>query len=541
MKTKHDFQQAIADAIADYPVAAQLYQARDPRLLAQLDAMAAMLGMLSGEMDVQSMESFTKARDVTVLADASVKGILPFGDATLAKIKVENASAAAFPVATGRRIQDTQGRAYVVTTGATIPAGDFDFVEASQQSESSFTHVVSASQPFYQIPIPTRAAGKYVTEIRVRNTLYDFTYTAEFVNVDIGDRVFHLESDETRALFVQFGASAIAGYQPSVGEEFTVTVIETEGAIELAAGSQFAFEYSASLFENGATLTLDSILSPGAAAMDVATMREVTNYPSIYDGSAVYLGNFDFLIRRHLSPLEFLSVWNEQTEESVRGANIDNINRLFVAAQKDGVSTPTLRAQIADIINEADDSYRITHVNIIEEEVALAITAYVPTIYDFASVSQQIREIALGEYGQESVWSKRGKAKIKYTRLYDLLENGIQALQAAGSDIRISVSYPGNDDGEARTALAYTRASTTVTVAFVAHGFVIGDAIQVTSATDSAIDGQVVITAKTADTFSFETTAVGADGTLTLVAYPRPEKWRFVSEASLTITVLQAT
>jgi hypothetical protein len=45
----------------------------------------------------------------------------------------------------------------------------------------------------------------------------------------------------------------------------------------------------------------------------------------------LYLGEFDFLVRRNYTTLKFLSVWNETMEEDARGANVANINTLFVA------------------------------------------------------------------------------------------------------------------------------------------------------------------------------------------------------------------
>ena len=541
MKTADEFKALIAAAVSQYPEAAQFYRARDPRLLAPLDAMATMAAMLSSEMDVQAAEPFTKARDVTVLADAAVKGVLPFGHPTRAKIKITNINGASFPVVSGRKLNDTQGRSYVTDLGATIPANDFAYIEALQQSESSFVHTVYASIPFYQIAIPARAAGKHIVSIAVQGEVYAFNYVADFVNVDIGERTFHLETDETQQLYIQFGAEGIAGYQPSVGEQFTVTVVETEGEISLAAGSDFSLEYTGSIYENGAELVLDEILYPGASPMDIATLREVTNYPSIYDSSAVYLGNFDFLIRRNLSPFDFLSVWNEQTEERVRGADVDNINRLFVASAKDGVLDATLRSQIAAVIVDADDSYRITHVDIVEEEINIEVIGYTSPVYDFAAVAQQVRELILADYGQYSAWAKRGGAKIPYKKIYEMLQKYVQAFQGEGSDIRVAVTYTGNDDGEAKTDKAYTRSSTTVTVTFVAHGFVVGDALYIFDATDGDVDANAaIITSKTDDTFEFETTASGADGTLSIIAEPRPEKWRFVSDASLTVLVKQS-
>jgi hypothetical protein len=74
--TKSDFQQIIRDSIANYPAIGPLYQAGDPRILQHLDAMAAMLGMLSAQIDAAQAEPFEKVRDSTVLADAATRGIV---------------------------------------------------------------------------------------------------------------------------------------------------------------------------------------------------------------------------------------------------------------------------------------------------------------------------------------------------------------------------------------------------------------------------------------------------------------------------------
>lgn len=446
MKTKADFQQAIADAISAYPTAAQRYQARDPVLLAKLDAMATMLAMASADQDVAAMERYTKARDVTVLADGAVKGILPFGTPQRSRITVVNSSAVPLPIVTGRRLQDTQGRVHVVDTGATIAASSTGTVTAYQRDERTISHTVSVSQPFYTVTVPNPEDGKLISSIRVIGPdSTEFAYNPDFVNVADGEKCFNLLSDETRVLYVQFGASGLAGYQPEAGEVFSIIIGETEGAIQIASGSPFAFEYAASLYDSGAKMTLDAVLSPGAAPMDVSTMRDVTNYPSIYSESAVYLANFDFLLRRKLSPFRFLSVWNEQVEEAVRGADVDNINTLFISAQKDGVDAPTLQAQMADIIAAADDSYRLSFVDTVETEIPMTVTAYIQTVYDFAAVEQQIREQILAAYGRDSAYAKRGRTRILTKAVYNLLEASVQALQGANSDFGVAIDDPPED------------------------------------------------------------------------------------------------
>lgn len=74
-----------------------------------------------------------------------------------------------------------------------------------------------------------------------------------------------------------------------------------------------------------------------------------------------------------------------------------------------------------------------------------------------------------------------------------------------------------NFDGRftAVTGKAYTRSGTTVTVTSTAHGLATGNTVVVSAATDTALNGSRIITVTDANTFTFPTTATGANGTLT--------------------------
>lgn len=440
MKTKRDFQAAIAAEISNYPTAAQLYRARDPSLLAQLDAMSAMLAMASAEQDVAAAEPFTKARDMTVLADASAKGVLPFGLSARVTLQVTNGNPSPFVLATGRRLLDTQGRGYAVVAGVTIPANGTVGVTAVQHESRQFDHTVTITQPFYQVEVPAAAPGKSIASVRVVGADgNEFAYTPEYVNVVDGAKVFHLQSDENQRLLVEFGADGLAGYQPQAGEVFTIIITDTDGDVSLSAGSRFAFEYTALLADNQVVLAMDSVVSAGRATLPVPVLRKISNYPSIYDTSAVYLGNFDFLVRRKLSPFRFLSVWNEQTEEAVRGADVDNINSLFVAAKKDGVDDAEVFEQVKALILAADDSYRVKSVPVVEEAIPVSITARVHSVYDFEEVHSQIREKILLTYGRDSDFSKSGQSRVLYRSIYALLTGSVVALQGGRADLVVTV------------------------------------------------------------------------------------------------------
>lgn len=443
MKTTDEFLSAAEKRIANYPAVAALYQQGDPRIRANLAAMAAMLSMYSQMQDTAASEPFTMARDVTVLASAAVKGVLPFGTGQRSTLLVTNATDTAFMVSPGKRLLDPQGRIHVVTVGATVPAQGSASITVAQEVTTTITHEVTESKPFYSIDVATPDTG-YIASIKVVDSLANtFAYSPAFANTEVDERAYTIESDENRQLSVRFGASAIAGYQPVAGEQILVAVTQTEGEITLAANAPFVFEYTPTKAESGATIVLTAVVSAGSAPMDIATMREVISYPSLYDESAVYLGEFDFLLRRNLPAFRFLSVWNERVEEAVRGSNVENINKLFVAALMDGEDVATLQADIKRVIARADDSYNVAFVPVAETAIPVTVMLQVPTVYDEDTVRAAARDLILAKYGRESAWAKRGRGRILYKTITKLLYDNIPACQAENADIQVVVSDAG--------------------------------------------------------------------------------------------------
>jgi len=129
----------------------------------------------------------------------------------------------------------------------------------------------------------------------------------------------------------------------------------------------------------------------------------------------------------------------------VRGADIDNINTLFVTAVKDGVDDATLRSQIYDAIKAADDSYKIKDVAVDEIEIPVVIVAKVAGVYDFDAVRNQIRELVLADYGRDSDFAKAGQNRVLYKRIYRLLEANVPALLGNRSDLEVVVDDPDNE------------------------------------------------------------------------------------------------
>ncbi|MDG9809438.1 MULTISPECIES: hypothetical protein [Pseudomonas] len=438
--TKDEFMQDAVNEIATFPTISARYQIGDPLILQGIQAIAAQLAHLSQQVDVTGAEPWTKARDVTVRADAAVKGILPFGTPCIGKLKVTNGTDQTMRVIAGRSLMDAQGRFWVVTGGATVLAGQVSYLTAKQVRSRTFTHQVNAVRSFYTIDVTDPDIG-YIADIRVDG----FERSNDFANILPGDKVYNVKSDEYSALSLQFGMST-AGYVPQIGEVLSVSIDDTEGNLSLSVGMSYAFEYNeltTSNIESKMVLELAEVLQQGADPMDIATMREVCSYPAIYDESAVFGSNFDFLVRKKVVPLTFLSIWNERREEQVRGANVKNMNTLFVAALKDGTTQDVLHAQIAQHIQRADDSYRIQRVTVVEKVVGVTLTLYITSVYDSEAVKEEVRTRMLKAYGRDSAWAKRGEAKMLEKDIYKDLGDNVAALSPRVGNLIISNNTAG--------------------------------------------------------------------------------------------------
>lgn len=331
MYTKSDFLQAIANTIENYPAIAPLYRAGDPRICQSLEAMATMLSMLSSQIETAQTEQFDKTRDGIVLADAAMRGIVPRGTASRVRIKCVNEGEAAFRMDTGRTLIDSNGRYWRVETPATIAAGGTGFVEATQQRFVTTVHTVSGAEPFYAVEIPQADDDSYICSVSVSDANGDFEYRNRYVANDAGERIYNIEADDRQRLYVRFGYDGVVGWQPAEGAQITLMTGYTNGEITVSYESPFQFETMKSVNDPLVTLTMDEQLSTGGAPISMDVLRDMAKYPAVYQDNAVFIGEFGFLVRKHFPNLQFLSVWNETMEEQARGPSVDNVNAIFVA------------------------------------------------------------------------------------------------------------------------------------------------------------------------------------------------------------------
>jgi len=454
MITKEQFTQAIENIVGSYPTIAALYKANDPRIRQNLEAQATMLAMFSSQVETSSAEPFEKVRDATVLADAAMRGIIRKAKPAVVTIKLTNNGTSDYTLAP-RQLFDSSGNQYTITSSAiTVPPNKTATFQAEQSTIEELKHTVSESIPFYAIEIPESSDGSYLTAI----TVADYAYSERYVNVSAGEPVFHVEADDRQRVYVRFGSAGV-GVIPDNGQSITVSIHRCAGKIYPAANSPFAFK-DISPSDLNIALNLDHVDDPGENPPDIATLREMIKYPSVYDHNAVYLGEFDFLVRRKFPPIagQFLSIWNESMEESVRGANRLNINTLFVACYYDTETikpepnpsaqiTPdpitdltSRQVEIRDLISGTDDSYRVKFLTPVKSEIIMSVTATISTAYSVDTTRGLILGVLTAEFGINSPAATRGLNKPLYQRIYKILRSEVPALKDANSDVRVTIT-----------------------------------------------------------------------------------------------------
>lgn len=451
MYTKEDFQEKIKNAMLARPQTALLYQAGDPRLLQIMDAQATMLAMLSQQIEVAMSEPFLKSRDATVLADAALKGHIFTAKPAVVSVRVANEGNNAVRLAAGRNVIDAEGRYYVILAPVTIAPKATAFISAEQVQYESQTHRVAETYPFYQVEIEPPKDGSVITTVAVKVGEQSFSPSYQFNGIGVDDKAFHVESDEFKRLMVKFGAYNILGYQPQNDELITIEKGLTFGDIAPKLSSPFSLQYIQHNDEHLLKMEMAELIKAGSNAADISVLRELGKYPSIYDKNAVFLGEFDLLLRSSFPNLAFLNVWNEAREEQVRGANVANINTLFVSfalPENANVTQQAVQNQIKSAIAKADDSYKLRFVPPVIEKITCQLTASIARIYNASQVESQIKDVLLAQYGKNAYAAKQGKVVVKNKEISELLKAKVPALADVRGDFFVNVATPRNANPE---------------------------------------------------------------------------------------------
>ena len=462
MLNRDDFNAKLEATIGKYPELAARRQAGDPALTQHLDAVFTAFAMLSANQELALAEPHAKTRPATVLADAALRGIIAKATPAVVMVRVRNESPSSYSIAEGRTILDTAGRPYRAAYAVTVPGDSEQVVKFVQSRAEVVIHNIVTPAEFYATGLPTPDDDSELSAIRVFHTNgNEMVYKQDYVGVEPGEFAYHVEVNAEKTVFVRFGDGESVGYMVQAGDAFRIEADYCAGEVSLEVQEPFEFEYTATPRDVTIALELDSVEYKGASAQSIDALRELCKYPAIYDDDAVFLGEFDYLLNKHFSSADFLSVWNEAIEEKHRGYDLVNTNSLFVACVDSGGSevtvgesetyesvriisegewTPFQRA-IADRVKRADDTLRTRFYTPKLESIPVEVIAQIPSSYTPGDVEQAIRELLIKNYGKTSAFAQAGGV-IKTREAMEQLVDGIPALRAQSADVSVKISAP---------------------------------------------------------------------------------------------------
>lgn len=430
------------------PEILERYTAQDPLVVQQIRTIAAYLSLLSQEIDIASLEPFIKTRDRSIIADATNKGILPLGTASRHILQVINNGAKPVTLGQGREVEDSAGgRIWRLMQSITIEPEETGEVAVEQSEYREIEYTPSYTEAFHRFAIHLTddlfMCGISVLDIQT-NPATAYSYVPRWMNVAIGDKAFNLTTDEMRRAFIQFGDSDRAGVTATPQSTFRIGITETHGEVDTTRlkDASLVDVYTTEEQKVVVKFKTGGLVRKGSDPLTVSQLKILSSYPSLYDESAVYLGNFDYLVRqKFMNRAHFISVWNENIQQKHYGVTWQDINRLNIAVQAiEESEQENLEDEITQLIGRADSLYldRVNKRTVDGVEYVLNITGRLASIHNVEAVKAQIRSLLVAEYGKGSLNASRWLVNgFNGQEISNLIRTKIPAFQDRISDFSI--------------------------------------------------------------------------------------------------------
>jgi hypothetical protein len=440
--------ESINSNINDYPEVAERWRAGDPTVRAMITSIVEAVVFLKRDNDVNAVEPFIKSKNRTIIADAINKGILPVATPCQHQLTVESAAASTLTLSQGRLVEDGTGRQWRLMAALTLTAGETKTVLVEQSVINRVSMTVPINEPFYSVVLST-TDDAYFSGINVINTTTGeiYRHTPKFMNAAINEPAYTLQSDNLTDINVIFGATDRAGKTVQAGEVYEFAITQCYGEVDPSSLKQAAL--SQIVVSDDSKLNLyfkaGDMVRVGTNPLTINQLRLLASFPAMYDRNAVFMGNFTFLVmQQFMSRFNYMSIWNETTQERYYGADLDNINHLNLAvvANSDNASEKAgLITDIKQLVARADSLLegRVRVMAVVERPYQINITGRLAAVHDMDSVRVQIKELLLAGYGKGSLAAIHHNADgFNLQEIATRLRGNISAFQDRISDFTVS-------------------------------------------------------------------------------------------------------
>lgn len=446
MLTQADFEARLIANIDDFEIL-ERYNAQDPIVLKFLRSLGAYLALFGQEFEISELEPFVKTRDRSVIADATNKGILPIGMPTQHILEVINRSANSITLSQGRLIEDNSGgRYWRLLQPVTVQAGSTGEVTVEQSEYREVQYTVANSETFHRVELKLQddlaLAGLTVRD----NTNQNYIQKKRWMNVAPLEYAFNLTTDSLRRIFIEFGDDDRAGRTAAANQTFTFGILETYGDVDVSRLKDASLAEVLTLDETKVSVRFKqgAVVRQGADPLNISQLKVLSTYPALYDENAVFLGNFDYLVRqKYMARCHYIAVWNENEQNRYYGVTYQDINHLHIAiVAKNNLEQASLEQEIIQYIGQLDSLYKErVRVHIVEEKpFIITLNGRLASVHDLDGVKSQIKGLLIERYGRTQLRSNRWLMNGFNTQeISTQLRKNIVAFQDNISDFSVNV------------------------------------------------------------------------------------------------------
>lgn len=443
MLTASEIEQKVLIRLQDYPEIAARYATGDPTIKANLAAQITMLGLIGFEVDISEVEPFMKTRERTILADATNKGILPIAIPCKHVVRAYNSHKGTMTISAGRYIEDVQGRTWRLLETANIPTNGQVDVMVEQSELRTFKYTAVTSDPFQQVNIDLQD-DMHLANISLKdNENNHYAYKPKWMNVEKGEYAVNFKTDSRRRMIVEFGDSNRFGRTLIANTEIEFTVIETYGEIDVSKLKEASLSEVKNSNEQKLTFKFleGGLKQNGVDPLSTDQLQLLSSYPN-YDENAVLLGEFTPNVRKKfMGQTDYINVWNESIHEVFYGANINNINHLFVALKpKNPDELIDIQTKVAQYIGILDNLYKskVKFMVVEERSFNLKIKGTLDPVHNIEDIKQQVTTFLLGLYGHGKLAASYNLPEgFNIQKMSKLITENIPAFQDQISDFMI--------------------------------------------------------------------------------------------------------
>jgi len=265
------------------------------------------------------------------------------------------------------------------------------------------------------------------------------------MNAPAGEAAYTLKTDSMQRITAEFGDAQRCGTTIQANTVLNFELTETDGYIDTSVLREAALSELVTADEGKIQILFKAggLVRAGANPLSIAQLKLLASYPT-HDDNAVFLSDFNYAVQKaFMSRCHYIAVWNEAQQEKYYGATLDDINHLNIAfVPRVTAEAVQLAQDIKNHIAHLDGLYdgKVKERPVQQRPFQITINAKLAPVHNVESVKQEIKNLLLSKYGQETIASSYFIADgFNSQEISKLIREKVAAFQDRIADFRLDI------------------------------------------------------------------------------------------------------